>query len=221
MTDTDASVDAIRLAWGIGISDAEADSAASVIESRKLLHPGMPESYWIRALRNLMLDYARHSRVRKHAVMTILYPRRTGQRNYVEDAMIAAIDAQRRGNPRRQEIQVENILAKIVKTAGQIDHVNTSGLPHDAFIERLQAHKKIPALRLRTKLRFTDPCRQRTLLTVQVSSYFSWPSYHHDWPMKRSAISLDVSAEITALPEMIHCYLEKDPIPDSAIILEL
>jgi hypothetical protein len=69
-----AAVDAIRLAWGIGISEAEADTAACVIADRKLLRPGKPESYWSRALRNLMLDYARHSRVREHAVREILYP---------------------------------------------------------------------------------------------------------------------------------------------------
>jgi hypothetical protein len=64
-TPTDAVVDAIRLAWGVGISQAEADSAACVLEDRKLLRPEKSGSYWLRALRNLMLDYARHSRLRK------------------------------------------------------------------------------------------------------------------------------------------------------------
>ena len=64
-----AEVEAIRLAWGIGISQVEADSAACVIEERRLRRPDLPESYWARALRNLMLDYARHSKERKHAVL--------------------------------------------------------------------------------------------------------------------------------------------------------
>jgi hypothetical protein len=220
-TNTDAVVDAIRLAWGIGISQAEADSAACVIEDRKLLRPDRPASYWSRALRNLMLDYARHSKDRKHSVLAILYPRRTGRGNYVEDALIEAIDAERRANRRRQEIQVNNILAKILKVAGQVEYVNTSSMTHDAFIARLQTQKKLPALRLRSTLRFTNPLTARTLLAAQVTSYFSWPSDHHDWPIKRSAISLDASDEICALPQTIHCYLERDPIPDNATVLDL
>lgn len=220
-TNTDAAADAIRLAWGIGISQAEADSAACVVEDRKLLRPDKSESYWSRALRNLMLDYARHSRVRKHAVLAILYPRRTGRGNYVEDALIEAIDARRRGNRRRQEIQLDNILAKIVKVAGQVEHVNTFTMTHDAFIARLQAQRKIPALHLRSTLRFTNPRTARLLLAVQVTSYFSWPSDHHDWTIKRSAVSLDASDEISALPQTIHYYLERNPIPDNATVLDL
>lgn len=220
-TTIDATAHAIRLAWGIGISQAEADSAACVIENHKLLRPHKPQSYWSRALRNLMLDYARHSRVRKHAVLAILYPRKTGRGNYVEDALIDAIDASRCGNRRRQEIQLDNIIAKIVKVAGQVEHVNTSTLTHDAFIARLCAHKKLPALRLRSTLRFIDPCTKHTLLTVQVTSYFSWPSDHHDWAIKRSAVSLDASAEMSAIPQTIHCYLDKNPIPEGASVWNL
>jgi hypothetical protein len=219
-TNSDATVDAIRKAWGIGISEAEADSAASVIEDRKLLRPDKPASYWARALRNLMLDYARHSRIREHAVLEILYPRRTGRGNYVEDALIDAIDA-RRNNQRRQEIQIDNILAKILKVAGQVEHVNTSTMTHDAFIARLQAHKKIPALRLRSTLRFTNPSTARILLVIHVTSYFSWPSDHHDWIIKRSAVSLDASDEMSALPQTILCCLDKNPIPDNSIVCDL
>jgi hypothetical protein len=219
-TNKDSSVDAIRLAWGIGISEAEADSAACVIEDRKLLRPDKPASYWSRALRNLMLDYARHSRVREHAVLEILYPRRTGRGNYVEDALIEAIDAQRRGNRRRQEI-LDYILAKIVKVAGLVEHVNTSTMTHDAFIARLQTQKKIPALRLRSTLRFTNPFTSETLLTVHVTSYFSWPSDHHDFTIKRSAVSLGASDKMCALPWTIRCTLEKDSIPDNALVWDL
>src|SRR6266700_3574932 len=151
---TDQAVDAIRLAWGIRISQAEADSAACVIEERKRVRPDKPEFYWSRALRNLMLDFARLSKVRKPAVLEILYPRRTGRGNYVEDALIKGIDARRRSN-RSQEIQTDNILTMIVKVAGQVEHVNTSLVTHDAFVSRLVAQKKLPALRLRSSLRFT------------------------------------------------------------------
>jgi hypothetical protein len=220
-TKTGAAVDAIRLAWGIGISQAEADSAACVIEDRKLVRPDKSQSYWSRALRNLMLDYARRSRVRKHAVLGILYPRRTGRGNYVEDGLIEAIDARRRLNRHRQEIQLDNILAKIVKVAGRVEHVNAFEMTHDAFIARLQAQRKIPNLRLRSTLRFTNPSATRPLLTVQLTSYFSWPSDNHDWTIRRSAVSLDASAEMAALPQIICCYLKRDPIPDNATVLDL
>lgn len=220
-TQIDAAVDTIRLAWGIGISQAEADSAACVIENRRLLRSDKPQSYWSRALRNLMLDYARRSRARKHAVLEILYPRRTGRGNYVEDAVIRAIDVSRRGNRRRQEIQLDNIIAKIVKVAGQVEHVNTSSMAHDAFIARLHAQKKLPALRLRSRLRFTNPYTSQTLLAVQLTSYFRWPSDHHDWPIKRSAVSLRASAEMSTIPQTIHCYLEKDPIPEGGPVWDL
>jgi hypothetical protein len=220
-TNIDATADAIRMAWGIRISQAEADSAACVIEDRKLLRPDKPESYWSRALRNLMLDYARRSRARKHAVLEILYPRRTGRGNYVEDALIDAIDASRRRNRRRQEIQLDNIIAKIVRVAGHVEHVNTSATPHDAFIARLQIQKKIPALRLRSTLRFTGPNTMRPLLTVQVTSYFSWPSDHRAWIIKRSAVTLNASNEMSAIPPTICCSLKRDPIPDNAIVLDL
>jgi len=77
-----------------------------------------------------MLDYARHSKVRTHAVSEILYPGRTGRGNYVEDALIQDIDSSRRGNRRHQEIQLANIIGKIVRVAGQVEHVNTSTLSH-------------------------------------------------------------------------------------------
>ncbi len=221
ITNRDAAVDAIRLASGIGISQAEADSASCVIEDRRLLWPDKPESYWSRALRNLMLDYARHNRVRKHAVLEILYPRRTGRGNYIEDALIDTIDASRRGNRRRQEIQLDNIITKIVKVAGQVEHVNTSATTHDAFISRLHAQKKLPALRLRSRLRFTNPHTSRTFLTVQLTSYFSWPSDHHDWAIKRSAVSFDSSTEMSVIPQTIHCYLEKDPNPEGGAVWDL
>jgi hypothetical protein len=220
-TKTDLAVDAIRLAWGIGISQAEADSATCVIEDRKLVRSDKSQSYWSRALRNLMLDYARHSRVRKHAVLEILYPRRTGRGNYVETAMIEAIDARRRANERRQEIQLDNILAKIVKVAGQVEHVNTSTATHNDFVARLQAQRKIPSLRLRSTLRFTHPSTTRPLLTVKVTSYFSWPSDSHDWIIRRSAVSLDASDEMSALPQTICCYLKRDLIPDNATVWDL
>jgi hypothetical protein len=218
---TELPVDAIRLAWGIGISQAEADSAACVIEDRKFMRPDKSKSYWSRALRNLMMDYARHSRVRKHAVLEILYPRRTGRKNYVENAMIEAIDAGRQANGRRQEIQLDNILAKIVKVAGQVEHVNTSTMTHDAFIARLETQRKIPNLRLHSTLRFTNPSTTRLLLTVQLTNYFSWPSDNHDWTIRRSAVTLDASDEIAALPQIIWCYLKRDPIPDNATVLDL
>jgi hypothetical protein len=214
-------VDAIRLAWGIGISQAEADSAASVIENRKLLRPDKPEWYWSCALRNLMLDYARHNKVRTQAVSEILYPGRTGRGNYVEDALIQAIDASRCRNWRRQEIQLDNIVAKILKVAGQVEHVNTSATTHDSFIARLHAQRKIPALRLRSRLLFINPHTAKPLLTVNLTSYFSWPSDHHDWAIKRSAVSLDASAEMSKIPQTIHCYLEKDPIPEGASVWNL
>jgi hypothetical protein len=220
-TNIDAAAEAIRFAWGIEISHAEADSAGCVIEERKLRRPDMPESYWSRALRNLMLDYARHSKVRTHAVLEILYPRRTGRGNYVENALIEAIDASRRRNRRRQEIQLDNIIAKIVKVAGQVEHVNTSTMSHDAFIARLQAQKKLPALRLRSRLRFTNPCTEQTLLGVQLTSYFSWRSDHRDWVIKRSALSLEASAEMSAIPETIHCYLDRDPVPEGASVWDV
>jgi len=218
-TNIDAAVEAIRLRWGIGISQAEADSAACVIEDRKLLRPDKPASYWSRALRNLMLDYARHSRVRNHAVLTILYPRRTGQRNYVEDALIEAIDASRQ-NRHRQEVQLDNILDKIVKVGGRIEYVNTSGTTHDNFVRRLEAQNKVPTLRLRSSLRFVNPVTRRSLLTVQLSIYFSWPSEHHDWPIKRSAVSLEASDEVSRLPRNIECHF-KNPIPENAVLVDL
>ena len=113
-----------------------------------------------------MLDYARHSRPCKHAVLQTLYPHRTGRTNYVEDALIEAIDAGRRGNQRRQETQLENILGKIVKVAGQVEHVNSSTMTHDCFIARLQAQTKIPALRLRSRLKFTNRCSVLTVVNL-------------------------------------------------------
>jgi len=218
-TNTDAAVDAIRRAWGIGISEAEADSAACAIEDRKLLRPDKPESYWSRALRNLMMDYARHSKARKHTVLEILYPRRTGRRNYVEDALIEAIDASRQ-NRRQQETQINNILNTIVKVGGRIEYVNSTGTPHDMFVRRLEEQKKIPSLRLRSSVRFVNPVNTRGLLTVQLSSYFSWPSEHHEWPIKRSAVSLHASDEVSRLPRNIECYFDS-PIPENAVLLDL
>lgn len=135
--------------------------------------------------------------------------------------MIEAIDACRRGNWRRQELQIDNVLAKIVKVAGQVEHVNTFGMTHEDFIAKLRAQKKISDLRLRITLRFNDPISGGTLLSTHVSSYFSWPPDHHDWAIKRSAVSLVASPGISALPGTIHCHLERNPVPEGAIVLDL
>jgi hypothetical protein len=67
----------------------------------------------------------------------------------------------------------------------------------------------------------TNPHTAHTLLAVQATSYFSWPSDHHDWVIKRSAVSLDASDEMCALPQTIHCHLDKDPVPDGAFVWDL
>jgi hypothetical protein len=218
---TDASVQAIRLAWGIGISEAEADSAACVIENRKLLRPDKSETYWARALRNLMLDSARRNRILRHAGEANLYPRRPIGRNYVEDELIEAIDAGRHSNRRQQDIQLDNIVRQIMKVAGQIEHVNTFRMAHEDFITKLKAQKKLPDLRLRSTLRFKDPISGGTVLTADVSSYFSWPPDHHDWAIKRSAVCLVACPGISVLPRTIHCHLERNPVPEGAFVLDL
>ena len=90
-----------------------------------------------------MLDYAPHSKVREHAVLEILYPHRMDRGNYVEDALIEAIDAPRRANQCPQEIELDNILAKIVKVAGQVEYVNTSTMTHDARVSLFASQEEI------------------------------------------------------------------------------
>ena len=220
MSDEEAQVNAIRMAWGIGISQAEAESAACVIQERRRRRPNLPESYWVRALGNLMLDYARHSKERRHAVLEILYPHRTKPGNYVEDALIAAIDAQR-PDRRRQQSQVDKILAKILQIAGHIEHVNTTGATHEDFVTRLLKHKKIPWLRMRSTLQFTNPLSGAVLLTAEVTSYYSWPVEHREWSIKRSAITLHPAPGISTLPVTIHCRITRDPVNEGGLVLTL
>jgi hypothetical protein len=50
--------------------------------------------------------------------------------------------------------------------AGQVEHVNSSTMTHDCFIARLQAQTKIPALRLRSRLKFTNRCSVLTVVNL-------------------------------------------------------